>query len=101
MTDIGPGDCVEAVRDSELGGVVYARRGDRDVVAEVVNELHPPCLFCERTDTVGLILTHHGQDDRDWEFCVCGWRKVGPGRDEVVRRFAEDLNVRAPETESV
>jgi hypothetical protein len=101
MTDIGPGDCVEAVRDVvSYDGTVYARRGERDIV-EVVHGPLPTdevCFWGHRLG--GFELVEHTLPPGTF-FCVCGWRKVGPSRDETTRLFAEDLHVRAPETEKV
>jgi hypothetical protein len=102
MTDIGPGDCVEAVRDSMDGEVVHARRKDRDIVVEVViSPDHMPCPYCGSEETAGLILKDHGGDDPEWVFCICGWKKVGGSRSDTMRWFASDLTVKSPETEKV
>ena len=102
MMDIGPGDCVEAVRDMGWCDVLYARRGDRDIVErlEPPDPRDDPCSNCGGL-LGGLWLRNHQAIEPLVMFCLCGWRKVGPGRDETTRLFAEDLSVRAPETEAV
>jgi len=92
MTDLGPGDVVEAL-DSEPG---YWSAGDRHVVV-ALKKAYKPCVTCGDSTPVGLTLSGLG----DWCWCVQHWRKIGGSREDTAARFREDLTVRAPDLERV
>lgn len=89
--DIGPGDVVEAVTNYPDHGLRY---GDRKIVARIA-PWTGTCTTLRCGQTTGFSLVGVGLAPGEC-FCPCGWRKIGPGREETVRRFAEDLNVQAP-----
>jgi hypothetical protein len=90
MTDIGKGDVVECISDFEWAPI---KAGDRDVVVGLTAEMN--CWTCGqrgaglRLERAGVYLS--GSMARG--YCTCAWRKIGPGREEVVAMFAPHLTV--------
>jgi hypothetical protein len=101
--DLGKDDVVEAVRDlvGEVAGHrIEVRRGDR---ATVVRVRSSTWLICPCDGPFGLVLQEYPLPEAygsTWQWCACGWRKVGGSQADTVRRFVEELN-RAPVLEPV
>ena len=96
MTDLGRHDVVERV-----GGVPHRwRAGERATVVSVLPISPFRCDTCGQRVAQGLILTPDRRlpidKQRGLAWCPNHWRKIGPGRDEVARMFAEDLSPAKP-----
>ena len=91
MTDIGPGDVVEAVCD--LFNV--APKGTRSIVSDVLN-VEAVCTRCNSAFGQGLLIKGVPVPPSYIWWCTCEWKKIGGSRTQTVARFAEDLNVPTP-----
>lgn len=88
---VGSGDVVEAVKDMDVRPYgPQVPRGARATVSEVRPTVPANGRCCDVP--LGLLLVEYPLAPiAAW--CPCGWRRIGPGREEMARRFAEDLNV--------
>lgn len=98
MSDIGPGDVVEAVFPAYVGSFLTGRAegyrikvGDRAIVSALTTVgRFSQCDNCGDKSQRGLLLKEYPlREAVAW--CFCEWRRVGPTRAELSKRFAEDL----------
>jgi hypothetical protein len=87
MTDLGPGDMVEATHDmwALVGSPVtkVATAGRRSIVLRVITRVtKSPCGHCGEDRGIALtVLAVPAGPDRGW--CPCGWRKIDGGEDDA------------------
>jgi hypothetical protein len=99
--DLGPGDCVEARITMHIsppwvdggGGTYDIPAGTRTVVVRVTAGRSSFCHTCGANNGPGLIL-HDYPLVPFVSWCSCEWRKVGGGKEEHLRQFAEYLRQR-------
>lgn len=100
MTDIGPWDVVEAIKDMSITapmtggrGPYVIARGQRATVEKLITERSSICAVCGDTKGPGLLLVEYplGQGIA---WCPCEWRKIGGSQADHVRWFAEYLKAK-------
>jgi hypothetical protein len=95
--DIGKGDVVAATSYHPAQGVLQPYpvwKGDRAVVTGL-HENDVVCTGCGDRGRGFYLDRFPLPSDVSW--CPCGWRKIGPGREEIAALFAADLTARRPQ----
>jgi hypothetical protein len=96
-TDLGKGDVVVAVHAMSVngrwtphGGAYHIAAGDRAIVEEVT-DCRGVCTECGcKPGLIGLKLVEYPLK-RHVRWCPCEWKKLGPGQEETVAKFAHHL----------